>query len=191
MQFDRFYQHGEHWSTNLKCSICLCSWCLTVQIQMFKKMQTPQQTMMAMNNIFSWSLCLIILIQIPRTIQTPQQTMMNNIFTCSLCLIIPIQMSMTIQTPQQTMMVINNIYLLHMLDNPNTNVQDNTNTTTHNDGDLQSIDLLLMLDYPNTNAQDNTNTTTHNDVMINIFTCSPWLTIPIQIPRTIQTPQHT
>ena len=62
-----------------------------------------------------------------------------------------------IQTPQQPMLVMNNIYYIYtiyipMLDNPNTNAQDNTNTITHNDGDEQYIYLLPILDNNNTNA---------------------------------------
>jgi hypothetical protein len=70
-----------------------------------------------------------------------------------------------------------------MLDNPNTNVQDNTITTTHNTGDEQYIYLLSLLDNPNTNA--------HNDCDEKNTYLLPLLIIPIKMPRTIQTPQYT
>ena len=82
-------------------------------------------------------------------------------------------------------------YLVPMPDNPNANAHDHTNTTTYNDGDDQYIYLLPMIDNPNANAQDHTNTTTHIMVLNNIFACCLCLIIPIQMLRTIQTPQHT
>ena len=53
-----------------------------------------------------------------------------------------------------------------MLDSPNTNVRENTNTTADNDGDEQYLPIytkyIPMLYNPNPNDQENKNTATPN-----------------------------